>query len=238
MRRFLSICLLLCLLFLPGAQAENVHPALTDWAGVMTEQTAEDLSLLSERLLEKTEGRLYVVTRHFLGGRNHQEYARELFQDWQLMETDGLLLMVIGEEKFALEMGQKAENLLSGERRTALLAAFRTAFLARDYEGAVAAFAPDYAKALSKDVNTAGLFGSEEIKTPTAWENAGALWQDMFGQPSQDAEDWRREQEQEETESNWKTVIIWGLVIYFLFFRKKKKKKKKNRFNFGHAPRR
>ena len=41
-----------------------------------------------------------------------------------------------------------------------------------------------------------------------------------------------RAKTKEETKTDWRTIVIWGLVLDFLFFRKKKR----NRFNFGHGP--
>ena len=38
--------------------------------------------------------------------------------------------------------------------------------------------------------------------------------------------EWQDEWRYEETSINWRSVIIWGLVIYFLFFRRKRKNKK------------
>ncbi len=36
-------------------------------------------------------------------------------------------------------------------------------------------------------------------------------------------QNWQNEWRYEETSINWRSVIIWALVIYFLFFRKKRR---------------
>ena len=240
MRRFMAFLLLVSMLIFPVAQAENAYPVrqghLNDLAGVLEDGAANDLAVLSQRLSEKTGGQIYVITRHFLGGKNIQEYADGLFADWQLTENDALLLMVIGEENFALELGAKAEKALPSETRTALLAQFRADFLARNYMGAVGEFCLSYAKMTGKDISTAGLFGQAEVKK-SAWDtflqDSGAFFQDMFASNSKDSAEAQQENAREETRSNWRTIIIWGLAIYFLFFRKNRRK-----YNFAHPPRR
>jgi len=239
---FLACLLLVCSLF--SAQGEIQYPAaqgtVTDLAGVLSDETEKDLAALSTLLEKETKGHFYVVTRHFLGGKETSLYAQGLFDHWQLGENDGLLLMVVGEERFALFLGENAQKALPGESRTALLGAFRTAYLNREYDQATAALASSLANTLShaqgKAISLAGLFGQEEIKAtpaPQTWEqirqDMSGLWQDMFGEVTKEAEEWKEEQNREEVKSNWKTVLIWGLVIYFLFFRKKKRKKKRRR---------
>lgn len=233
------LILILCWAFLFPAQGENSYPAsqgkVTDLAGVISPQCAQDLAELSQRLEKAASGSLYVVTRHFLGGKSTQDYADGLFEAWKLGQGDGLLLLVIGEDAFALSLGKEAAQRLPGEMRTALLGQFRSVYLSRAYDQAVTqltlSLAQSLAKAAGKSLNTAGLFGKEEIQSTPAPLDLGAVFQDMFGtsykedQPVKDHQD-------EESDTNWRSVIIWGLVIYFLFFRKKKRK----RFNFGHAP--
>ena len=68
----------------------------------------------------------------------------------------------------------------------------------------------------------------------TAQPSASAIWQSMFGQDVSDGSDWQETQQREEKRTNWRTIVIWGLVIYFLFFRRKRH----HRTNFGHGPRR
>ncbi|MDY3278575.1 MAG: TPM domain-containing protein [Eubacteriales bacterium] len=242
--RALLCALLICCVLLP-VQAEGSYPAcqgiVSDWAGVIGGQTAQDLDTLSTRLSDQTGGRLYVAVRHFLGGAEARAYADGLFTAWNLGEQDALLLLVIGEETYALHLGDQARRLIPAEGQTALLAAqLRAPFQARDYDGALAAFAPAYAQALAKaagkSVNVSGLFGTEEVKAvqPTAQPSASAIWQSMFGQDVSDGSDWQETQQREEKRTNWRTIVIWGLVIYFLFFRRKRH----HRTNFGHGPRR
>ena len=85
--RALLWALLICCVLLP-VQAEGSYPAcqgiVSDWAGVIGGQTAQDLDTLSTRLSDQTGGRLYVAVRHFLGGAEARAYAGGLFTAWNL----------------------------------------------------------------------------------------------------------------------------------------------------------
>lgn len=233
----LALVLLLCLF--PAARGESMYPLpqgqSADGAGVLSRETKEDLSALSALLQKEKAGSLYVATRHFLGGKEPAAYAQGLFESWALTEKDALLLMVIGEERYALCLGEEAKKNLPVESRTLLLGAFRTAFLNREYDRAVGDLALNLAAFLApgKALSLNGLFGRESLTPSNPKEQiqktVNGLWKDMFGEIQEEAEEWKEKQEQEETESNWKTILIWGLVIYFLFFRKKKRKKKRRR---------
>ncbi|MBQ6803319.1 MAG: TPM domain-containing protein [Clostridia bacterium] len=239
--RILLIALACCLFFLPAA-AESQYPqaqgAVTDLAGVLGVATADDTALLSQRLKDAVDGEIYVVTRHFLGGAEPLEYGQYLFDAWELGEMDCLLLMVIGEEEYALILGNEAGKRLPLESQMTLLAnSFRVEYLNREYDEAVGKFLPalsgQLARAAGEKIDVSGLFGkmtAEITPRPSAWND---LWNGMFAQVEEEEEsNWEEEMAQEETKTNWRTVIIWGLVIYFLFIRKKKKR----RYNFGHPP--
>lgn len=244
--RLICLCLLLCLALLPVARGENQLPApqsaVTDLAGVLSDETVRDISTLSERLDDTAWGEVYVVTRHFLGGADVRAYAQTLFRDWNLDEWDALLLLVIGEESYALVLGEAAEAAVPADTQTSLLATrFRRAYLNREYDAAVAELlvplAESLARAQGESLKTAGLFGQAEIQAtpaPQDWngfrQDINSMWQDMFG------EVFYEEQQQapvnEDPGISWRTILIWSLVIYFLFFRKRRK------YNFGHGPKR
>ena len=239
--RLMLIVLVCSLLIFPFASAENQAPALqgaaADWAGVLSSDTIRDIDTLSQRVKNAAGGNIYVVTRHFLGGAETLAYGQYLFDAWELGDMDALLLMVIGEENYALVLGNQAGKLVPAESRNTLLANhFRTPYLARDYDGAVAALllalSENLSRAAGKTADTAGLFGQMPVQSTPRPAARNDLWNGMFTQAAEeDDTDWIREQAQEEIQSNWRTVVIWGLVIYFLFFRKKKR-----RFNFGRPP--
>ncbi|MCR4885944.1 MAG: TPM domain-containing protein [Clostridiales bacterium] len=226
--------LLLCLAALPGVRAEEYPPfqgIVADMAGVLGEDAAKDLTDLAGKLEAAVDGRVYVLTRHFLGGASPQSYADQVFRVWNLKENDILLLMVVGEESYAVALGDLAKGSLTKESLDMLMANhFRAAFLKRDYSRAAGETAVALAQALAKaqgtGLNVTGLPGAEEepIATPEpqTWEQ---VWQGMFAQNDyqEKYQDWNQSWEQEEHKSNWGSIIIWILVIYFLFFRKKRR---------------
>lgn len=248
MRRWIALLLLACLLLPSAAAAEEYrYPALqdtaTDLAGVLDDATLRDIRTLSERMEQSFGGRLYIVTRHFLGGADAGEYAKGWFEQVGLGERDALLLLVIGEDNYALTLGSEARRLLPADVQTGLLAAsFRVPYLKREYAAAVGLFAAAYGEAMGraagKTISTSGVFGrssAQATAAPQTWadfsDDMDAMRQSFFRQEETQSE-WKNQQTKEETKTNWRTIVIWGLVLYFLFFRKKKR----NRFNFGHGP--
>ena len=237
----LLTALVLCLGALPWAQADTEYPPfqgiVADMAGVLGEETAADLKTLSDRLENVTGGQIYVLTRHFLGGANAQEYARKVFEVWGLGDQDALLLMVIGEESYALVTGSLVNTWLSAEKRNSLLAdSFREQFLThRDYDRAVADFSVALGQALAKaagdTLNVSGLFGHETISSTPQPQSWNEIWQGMFAQDDYQEESWSWDSEWESQESriNWRGILIWGLVIYFLFFRRKNRRANRHR---------
>lgn len=250
MRRILlfAAVLALCLTAVPPVRAETQYPPsrgiVTDLADVLGEDTTQDLSQLSERMNKASLGSFYVVTRHFLGGTDASVYARALFDAWNLNSDDVLLLMVIGEESYALAVGDAARTALPKDTQTSLLAThFRSGFLQRNYQEAVADLGMQVAGVLAKaagtSVSTAGLFGTAaDIQaTPRPYQSASSdpfPWNGMFSlEDFEEDDDWPIDIQYSSRGSfNWRGWLIWGLLIYFLFFRKKK------RYNFGHGPRR
>ena len=240
----LILAMALCFSVVSLANAETEYPprpdgTVSDLAGVLGEKTIEDLETLNDRLLDAAEGRVFVLTRHFLGGADAQQYADQVFQVWSLEEGDALLLMVIGEEEFALSLGADSKNALSTESRNTLLGAFRNAFKARQYDEALAnltvSLGQAIAKAFGDTLETAGLFGIAAIQSTPQPKTAEDYWYGMFARDDYDArqndddtywEDWQNQWQYEESSINWRSVIIWALVIYFLFFRRKRRNRR------------
>ena len=72
-----------------------------------------------------------------------------------------MLLLVIGEDNYALTLGSEARRLLPADLQTGLLAAsFRVPYLKREYAAAVGLFAAAYgeamARAAGKTISTSG----------------------------------------------------------------------------------
>ncbi len=243
----LVLCLFVMLCALPASAAE--YPAAqgtaTDLAGVLSASTVSDLEMLSERYDDAVDGKLYVLTRHFLGGADARAYAKELFTAWDLDDDDALLLLVIGEEDYALHLGDKAAQSLPSESRSVLLGTyFRDKYLARDYDGAVgdtmSHLTSQLARAKGETVSTDGLFGSASApaQQPQALTEIKSgiddLWNSLFSYEYEQADTQAVAQEDafnredESTGFSMKRLIIFAVIVYFLFFRKKRR-----RYNFS-----
>ncbi|MBR0407517.1 MAG: TPM domain-containing protein [Clostridia bacterium] len=241
----LLAALVLCLSLTAPAFAETKYPprpqgTVADLAGVLGESVITDLETLSSRLSAVTGGKIYVLTRHFLGGVNASNYAKKVFDVWALGANDALVLMVIGEETSAMALGSEAGKALPNDTQISLLANhFRTPFLARQYDEAVSQLALNVSQSLAKakgqTLDVTGLFGQAVIQSTPQPQKAEDWWYGMFARDDYDArendddrywQDWRNEWNYEETRINWRSVIIWGLVIYFLFFRKKRRRRR------------
>lgn len=260
-RRVLAIALaaLLCCACLFSAQAETEYPprpqgVTADLAAVLGDDVIQDLEELSSRLEKAADGHIYVLTRHFLGGVDAQRYADKVFEVWGLNGNDALLLMVIGEESYALALGASAKTAVSAETRTALLASsFRTPFLDREYDKAVSglslSLAQSLAKAKGETLDVSGLFGQASASAASAAkatpkpQSSSEFWNSMFARDDYNATEtnneqiwtnWKIEWNREENSINWRSIIIWALVIYFLFFRKKRQRPPRS----PHPPRR
>ena len=235
----LILALALCLTLVSAADAATEYPprpsgSVSDLAGVLGEQTIQDLETLNDRLSDGGSGKLFVLTRHFLGGANVQQYADKVFEVWSLDDNDALLLMVIGEESYALSLGSAAKKAIPGDIQTSLLAShFRSAYLNRGYDEALADLAVNLAKAFGGTPYTSGLFGQAAIQSTPQPQSSSDWWYGMFARDDYDAresddeiywEDWQTQRYYEETSINWRSVIIWGLVIYFLFFRRRRRR--------------
>ena len=238
----LTLALILCLGTVSLAHAETEYPprpagTVSDLAGVLGEQAIQDTETLNGRLEAASGGHIFVLTRHFLGGANVQQYADKVFEVWNLDDTDALLLMVIGEETYALSLGAAAKKTVPSDTQTSLLAShFRSFYLDRQYDEALSALAVNLGQALAKSfgetLDTAGLFGVTAVQSTPQPQTVDDYWYGMFARDDYDAresddetywEDWQRQWRSEESSINWRSVIIWALVIYFLFFRRKRR---------------
>lgn len=147
---------------------------VTDAAAVLSSVTLEDLRTLDERLDDEDALRLRIVTVDFLDGSDASAYAAALFERWRLDDDELLLLMAVGEDKYALEAGEDAARLLSYATRSKLLAgSFEPSFLNQQYDAALAAFVPALVREINKvcsvSVSTDDLFGLSSAGLFSNW---------------------------------------------------------------------
>lgn len=243
----IALCAWLALLPL-AALGESAYPAMqgtvTDLANVLSESTVADLSELSDRYEDAVGGQLYVITRHFLGGKDVKSYADSLFDAWDLQEQDMLFLLVIGEENYALQLGDMAENALPDEMATTYLSSyFHSDYMARRYDAAVASLIPQVAKRIAsaegETLSDAGLFGmAEEIQSPSSFiQDLDTMFATLV--ISDDDDEIRIEEHNILQEDKSSGISIWKIILVIIILRTIfGKKKKRKRYNFGHHPHR
>lgn len=244
MRRIRTLFLLafVCSLLAGGvvaALAQEVSP-VRDSAGVLSLATQEDARALIQQVEDRTGVQLLVETRHFLGGSDAQSYAQRLLSEAKAPDDSLLLLMVIGEESYALAAGADADRLLNREARDSLLStSFRSPYLARDYDRALATLltrAGDQLAAaagvpLQRDDLFEGLdqqITVPQAATPTPQRKLRRIDLTQFDNsiitdpisPTQDPTSARERARRQETGLSFGSVVVIGFVLYLVFGRK------------------
>ena len=184
---FLALFLCVLQIGLPVLALDN---PVDDLAGVFSTEFVSDLSRYAQLMQEKLGIPFSVITRHFLGGKNIQTYANQTLESLPESGKAILLVLIIGEESYAVAIGEETRPFLSLEKAEAILNDhFRVPYLNdRAYEKAAAAFALKAGSYLEgrKDVrmNAASLLSryaqgaAGEIILPTIQPNNS---EDFFG---------------------------------------------------------
>lgn len=221
------ICLLLCCMNLALA-TEN--EGVDDAAGVLSAATAKDLASLNETLETNTGLRIALVTKHFLGGKNKNTYAREMLNRLSKGNETILLIMIIGEEDYCIASGQEAQKIISKEMADTLLAKyFRAPYLQRNYDEAVGNLMIKLTEQVSVKLNktikikdrfrfSSGLAVPENEPTKQISKQTNNL-NSFFS--SSDQSQYKGEEKDDEEESNLLNVLIFFAVFYFIFYKKK-----------------
>ena len=186
MKKQIVCVILLCLLLFRAVSCQAItYPEkggyLVDSTGLITEEIRRDIDTLSERTEASYGGRAYVYVTHFLGGTPVHEFARELFDRWQLTDQDYLLVMVMGEETSALLLGKKLSSALPGETADNVMSRyFRPDFQRREYGQAVASVLPEMsrqaARAFQKELDVSGLFSAQTVQA----QDSADGWSDFI----------------------------------------------------------
>ncbi|MBQ2952133.1 MAG: TPM domain-containing protein [Clostridia bacterium] len=155
LKRILCLLMLCALLLCSAAQAEPRYPAqsgvTTDSAAVLSVKLLEDLRTLDKRLDKAGAPRLHIATVDFLDTADVQDYANALFTRWELADDDVLLLLCVGEERYAIAAGNGARRILPDTVLSKLMAGYlHEAFLGQQYDAAVSAFATGYVSEVCK----------------------------------------------------------------------------------------
>ena len=180
MKRFLSllVAMLVLCVCLPACAAPRYperQGGTTDAAAVLSQSTLRDLSAYADRLEDETGIRLSVVTVDFLDGETLTRYGEGLFAQWKLDDDSLLLLLAVGEDRFATFSGRDVTRRLSRQVQDKLLStSLEGPFLRQAYDEAIASFIPaltqEINKAFDADVSVGGLFGQAGTESLSAEE--------------------------------------------------------------------
>lgn len=224
--------------------AELVPAQVTrDTAAVLTETTQRDMAELDSRMRKATGVGIALVTRHFLGGAEVGAFARQLLEEAQEPENTLLVLLVIGEEKYAHAAGAGFRALLDEETINSLQARYlRDRFRSRDYDGAAGSFfsavADNAGRSSGKPIPVEGLFGmvrATPLPTPTSQLQAGQTpnrgWLGEFftsrGKEQETTETHGKAASKGENGSGTRSFVLLGIFLFFLFRRKRKRGKQR-----------
>ena len=228
------ICLVLTLSLPLVGMAETA--AIRDGAALLAAQTQADATKLSRMVEEKTGLHMAVDIRHFLGGAEAGAYARRLLNELPDPDDSLLLLVVVGEESYALAAGTQADKLLGKDIRDTLLSKnFRALFLNRQYDQAVGGFMLSAAEELGKTtgdrLDLRGLFGytaPQATQAPRESFSVNNILDFMLGEPvspAADAADKRERAEREDQGLGLGSIIIIGLVLSSIFGKKGRRRR-------------
>ena len=161
----LSLALtLLCACALAEPRYPDKTADATDAALLLSADTLSDWNELASRVKSATGVRLYLATVDFLDGASLADYGAGLRTKWGLDDNSLLLLLAAGEDTFGLFGGSNVNKKFAPSAQEKLLSTtLQTAFIAQDYDGALASFGPALARELGKcygkTISVSGLFG-------------------------------------------------------------------------------
>lgn len=208
---------------------------VNDDAAVFSAQTTDDINELNDRM---DAAEFVVVTRHFLGGYDAQEYCKGLFDYWWLDDDDVLLLLVIGEDRYAVMMGGDVEAYISDEQLSSLLSAhLRAPFITeRDYDSAAGNFllalGQHISRASGEGADLGGLFGTEATAPNKIFDSwSGNWWEGFFAE--NDYEDGEEESylpagdyvTYEAYDMDYSSLLVLAVILFAVIRSRRKKHK-------------
>lgn len=249
-RPLLLLTLAVILLVTPALAIDN---PVDDPANVFSPAFSTDLAAYSRAMEDRAGIPLKVITRHFLGDKNINTFAKESLSALPEAANAVLLVMVIGEDAYAVAIGSETQKVFSPEMAESLLSNhFRTPYLTdRAYEKAVASFVLEtgvYLEGrLGKSLNTGDLMteyvqgSARKIVLPTIQpHNSDDIFGSIFEDAPKSREDARRydedarcaEDDSEKGLSLFQIAII-GFVLYKIIGRGNRKNNSNQRKGCG-----
>lgn len=139
----LLVCLALPALAAVPDRPENQY--VLDEAGVLSEETEQEIITENQTLFQETGAQIVVVTVDFLGGESIDDYAYSLFNSWGIGSVERnnglLLLMAIGEDNYYATSGYGIDDYFDGAKLQEMLKEYlEPDFAAKDYDAGAKKF--------------------------------------------------------------------------------------------------
>lgn len=116
MKKLIPFFLLCCSLSFPKV---NLKPSgfLNDYAGILTATQRNEIENYLRKIEKETTNEIAVVILKSLNGRNLEEYANEIFNEWKIgkkgKDNGVLILISMAERKIRIEVGYGLEPYLT-----------------------------------------------------------------------------------------------------------------------------
>jgi uncharacterized protein len=116
------ICAMLLLFVVSPALAERAIPKnrellVNDFANVIPQSYEQQIQLVTQELLRKTEIPVVIVTMPDIGGAEYNDYANRLYEEWGIgkkgVDKGVLLFVTVKERKMRIEVGYGLEGILT-----------------------------------------------------------------------------------------------------------------------------
>lgn len=137
------VCLALPALAAVPDRPENQY--VLDEAGVLSEETEQEIIKENQTLFEETGAQIVVVTVDFLDGETIDDYAYTLFNSWGIGSVERnnglLLLMAIGEDNYYATSGYGIDDYFDGAKLQEMLNEYlEPDFAAKEYDAGAKKF--------------------------------------------------------------------------------------------------
>ena len=121
--RLLAALLLCCLVTagpsLPALAVTDDFQYVLDSAGVLSNETEQEIVRRNKTLFEDTGAQIAVAAVDFLDGKDIEDYTYDLFNTWgvgsQERDNGFLLVLAIAEENYYLQSGAGVEDMFDGD---------------------------------------------------------------------------------------------------------------------------
>lgn len=195
---------------------------VTDDANVLSGSMVKAMETVSNAVDKACGIRLYVAMVHFLDGTMPEQYAKILFERWNLDDNAVLVLGAAGEDACAVCLGEKAAAALgkSNVENLLLTSGFEEKFEVCAYDEAVATLLLNYGELCSRqtgrEVNVKKLLPSDLV--PETVQNTASGAQNGFNATRPSNQNHRNMDEEDGSDGlsfgEWFLIALLILIVF------------------------